>query len=207
MNDPTYDRDEIRRNPVWELAFVLSEIQNDGAPLIERTLLFRQLASIVAHAHRLSPPIVHRDLKPSNILVSSGPSGVTLKIADFGIGGIAATQALDPARNSSTTGGFLLGFVPAAALVGYVGREPGWWRTLAAATGGTVLVFACGVPWLGLYLGINLEQAVRLGLLPFVLDAALKIAVAVAAVQAVRHCQNPPMSQTRRGGSSGGPLT
>lgn len=33
MNDPTYNRDEIKKNPEWDLAFVLSEIQNDDAPL------------------------------------------------------------------------------------------------------------------------------------------------------------------------------
>lgn len=95
------------------------------------------------------------------------------------------------------TGGYLLGFVPAAALVGYLGREPGWGRALCAATGGTALVFACGVPWLALYMGIGMEQALRFGLLPFVLDAALKIAVAVAAVQAVR-CVAGPSTRNRR---------
>ena len=33
MNDPTYDRKEIDVNPVWRLAFVLSEIMNDNAPI------------------------------------------------------------------------------------------------------------------------------------------------------------------------------
>lgn len=33
MNDPTYVRSEIDANPEWELAFILSEILNDGAPL------------------------------------------------------------------------------------------------------------------------------------------------------------------------------
>lgn len=33
MSDPTYDRKEILANPVWDLAFVLSEIQNDAAPV------------------------------------------------------------------------------------------------------------------------------------------------------------------------------
>ena len=33
MNDPTYDREAIEANPVWQLAFSLSEISNDGAPL------------------------------------------------------------------------------------------------------------------------------------------------------------------------------
>ena len=33
MADPTYRREEIDRNPAWRLAFVLSEIMNDGAPI------------------------------------------------------------------------------------------------------------------------------------------------------------------------------
>jgi hypothetical protein len=33
MNDPTYDGKEIERNPVWKLAFFLSELFNDNAPL------------------------------------------------------------------------------------------------------------------------------------------------------------------------------
>jgi hypothetical protein len=31
--DPTYDRTKIRANPVWELAFVMSEIEYDAAPM------------------------------------------------------------------------------------------------------------------------------------------------------------------------------
>jgi hypothetical protein len=31
--DPTYAKSEIAKNPVWDLAFVLSEIMNDGAPI------------------------------------------------------------------------------------------------------------------------------------------------------------------------------
>lgn len=33
MSDPTYVRKEILADPVWDLAFVLSEIQNDRAPI------------------------------------------------------------------------------------------------------------------------------------------------------------------------------
>ncbi len=55
------------------------------------------LARTMGFAHRLSPPIVHRDLKPANILLRPRPDGRSsdLLIADFGIGGIAARQALD----------------------------------------------------------------------------------------------------------------
>jgi serine/threonine protein kinase len=54
-------------------------------------------------AHQLKPPIVHRDLKPANILVQRLPDGkVQLHITDFGIGGAAASQALEQAREAST---------------------------------------------------------------------------------------------------------
>lgn len=33
MSDPTYDKAAINGNPVWQLAFSLSEIQNDNAPI------------------------------------------------------------------------------------------------------------------------------------------------------------------------------
>jgi serine/threonine protein kinase/WD40 repeat protein len=66
----------------------------------------RTLAAAVGHFHRLGPPLVHRDLKPANVLVEStgGAGAVTLKVADFGIGGVAAASALahDLSRRSST---------------------------------------------------------------------------------------------------------
>lgn len=33
MNDPTYVTEEIDKNPEWKLAFYLSEVDNDNAPL------------------------------------------------------------------------------------------------------------------------------------------------------------------------------
>lgn len=33
MQDPTYNKEQIAANPEWDLAFVLSEIQNDKAPI------------------------------------------------------------------------------------------------------------------------------------------------------------------------------
>jgi hypothetical protein len=49
-----------------------------------------ELAETVGFFHSLRPAIVHRDLKPSNILVANGK----LKIADFGIGAVAARRLL-----------------------------------------------------------------------------------------------------------------
>lgn len=33
MNDPTYCMADIEENPMWQLAWALSEIMNDNAPL------------------------------------------------------------------------------------------------------------------------------------------------------------------------------
>jgi formylglycine-generating enzyme required for sulfatase activity len=60
------------------------------------TPAIRELAEIVGRFHRLDPPVVHRDLKPSNILLTHRADGRHgLRIADFGISGIAASRALD----------------------------------------------------------------------------------------------------------------
>jgi serine/threonine protein kinase len=61
------------------------------------------LARAMKQPHQLQPPIVHRDLKPANILVQRQPDGkVQFHITDFGIGGAAATQAIEEAREKST---------------------------------------------------------------------------------------------------------
>jgi serine/threonine protein kinase len=79
-----------------DLAGVIRDWHRSGAfslDLVTQTVL--HLAEIVGFAHRLSPPVVHRDLKPANVLVQRGPGGaLQLKVADFGIGGIAAGQAI-----------------------------------------------------------------------------------------------------------------
>jgi serine/threonine protein kinase len=66
-----------------------------------------QLAAALQFAHELAPPLVHRDLKPANILVGrSGPGDAcSLYIADFGISGLAAGQAIADATRGVTSRG------------------------------------------------------------------------------------------------------
>jgi formylglycine-generating enzyme required for sulfatase activity len=74
----------------------------------ECTRLAHELADIVAFAHKLDPPIVHRDLKPANILLQPvGDGTARARVADFGIGGIAARQAREQATRGVTRGAFL----------------------------------------------------------------------------------------------------
>ena len=67
------------------------------------TKIVLHLARALGPVHRLSPPIVHRDLKPANVLVRKRPTGSEFLITDFGIGGVAASQALEQTRRGTTS--------------------------------------------------------------------------------------------------------
>lgn len=56
-----------------------------------------QITEGLAFAHRAG--LVHRDLKPANVLVD----GANLKLADFGIGGVAVARAAARSRIGTTT--------------------------------------------------------------------------------------------------------
>lgn len=92
-----------------------------------------------------------------------------------------------PAALAGPTGGFLIGFVPAAALAGWLAAR-GWarnvWRSVATFVAGHAVLFASGVTWLGLLIGF--ERAVMLGLLPFLPGTVVKAALGAALVVAMR---------------------
>jgi WD40 repeat protein len=76
--------------------------ESGGANAERATQVLRQVAEVVAYAHRLNPPIVHRDLKPANILLErDGPGGdVVCRVADLGIGGVAAERVIARTRTN-----------------------------------------------------------------------------------------------------------
>jgi len=85
-----------------------SKPSRTGLPPLEAARVVHRLATIVGFAHRLKPPIVHRDLKPANILVQRGVGGTNvLRVSDFGIGGLAARQALELTRSAHKDAAYL----------------------------------------------------------------------------------------------------
>lgn len=80
------------------------------------------------------------------------------------------------------TGGYLLGFVVSAAVVGFLGQK-GWDRnvatTLLAMTIGTAIIFGFGLLWLGSVIGWD-KPILQLGMYPFLPGAAFKIVLAAA---------------------------
>ena len=92
-----------------------------------------------------------------------------------GKGGIAVIFA--------ATGGYLVGFILAGAIVGRL-AELGWDRRIGGAIGatllGTIAIYAIGVPWLAVVLGLSLVDAIKVGLLPFVVIDTVKLLAAAA---------------------------
>ncbi len=79
------------------------------------------------------------------------------------------------------TGGYLVGYLATAWIVGTLAQR-GWDRTvpttLAAMLLGTVTLYVPGIIWLTYLIGF--EKAIQFGMTPFLLAAALKIALAAA---------------------------
>lgn len=84
------------------------------------------------------------------------------------------------------TGGFLLSYIPAVALVGWL-AERGFDRNpvklFGAMLAGDAVVFAIGLAWLGAVIGWD-KPVLALGLYPFVFGDLTKLALAAALVSA-----------------------
>lgn len=86
------------------------------------------------------------------------------------------------------TGGYLVGFVLASALVGRL-AELGWDRNIVGGIGamliGSAAIYAIGVPWLAYsYFEGDLGQGIASGLVPYLLWDAVKLVLAAAAFPA-----------------------
>ncbi len=85
------------------------------------------------------------------------------------------------------TGGYLLGYLPAAAVCGWL-AERGWDRSVAltalAMLAGTVTIYLPGLLWLGAVVGWD-KPVLAWGLTPFLLGDLLKLSLASAALPLV----------------------
>jgi biotin transport system substrate-specific component len=91
-------------------------------------------------------------------------------------------------RLMGPTGGFLMGYLPAVFLTGAVAerRPVRMRRDVLAMILGSLVLYACGVPWLKFVTGMSFSKALAAGMLPFLAGDALKIAAAALIARAVR---------------------
>lgn len=84
---------------------------------------------------------------------------------------------------TSASGGYIVGFVLAAALTGFL-AERRWDRRLSSSIGsmltGNVIIYLVGLPWLAVVSHTNLEKTLEYGLYPFVPGDVFKLYLAAA---------------------------
>lgn len=79
------------------------------------------------------------------------------------------------------TGGYLLGFLPAAFLIGLAarqGQDRRVTRALPLFIAGQLVIFAVGVPWLAVVADLSAAQALDAGFYPFLLGGLVKAVLA-----------------------------
>eukprot|EP01037_Dinobryon_pediforme_P006976 gene6976-biopygen4452 len=85
------------------------------------------------------------------------------------------------------TGGYLVGFLPAAALIGWF-ADRGWnannFKLALSLSLGHLIIFVPGVAWLAGFVGLS--AAFTFGFVPFILGTVLKTALAFFALRGVK---------------------
>lgn len=79
------------------------------------------------------------------------------------------------------TGGYIVGFLPAAYLIGLaarMGQDRRVTRALPLFVLGQLVIFAVGVPWLAVVADMSAAQAVDAGFTPFLVGGLVKAAIA-----------------------------
>ena len=186
------------------------------SPLVTAGLLTAGVAALVAGAWMSVPfypvPLTMQTLA---VLVVGGLLGPRLGVAAvlaylaLGLAGAPVFHGgvAGPAVLLGPTGGYLLGFVPAAFVVGLFAQRARRTPVHAAPTpltaegagrhrargvlllaGGAVLaeaaIYLVGVPWLAVaYTGGDLSRAMAIGAVPYLLGDLLKVAVAIGVLR------------------------
>lgn len=84
---------------------------------------------------------------------------------------------------AGTTGGYLVGFIVAAGIVGLLAerrQDRQFASSLSAMALGSAIIYICGAGWLAHHLGVSSSEAIELGIAPFLIGDVLKAAIAGA---------------------------
>jgi biotin transport system substrate-specific component len=128
------------------------------------------------------------------VLVGAG-LGAVLGLASLGlylfVGALGAPVYADGKHGwdvlTGPTGGYIVGFVLAAGLTGYLAQRR-WDRRFSSAVAamltGNVVIYLVGLPWLAEQIDAELEGTLEAGLYPFVVGDLLKLYLAGALLPA-----------------------
>lgn len=156
-----------------------------GARIRDAALVLSATAFLII-AGQLSIPLwftpVPLSLATFAVLLSGaalGPARAGLSTMLYlGLGMVGAPVFASQASGwSFASFGYVVGFVPAAIVVGALARrraDRSVITTAATAALGSLLVYAMGLPWLMAFLDVDLATGLELGVYPFLAGDALK---------------------------------
>ena len=116
-----------------------------------------------------------------------GSVGVYILAGAFGLpvfaGGLGGIS-----RIVGPTGGYILGYLPAVYIIGLITerRKQNMVLDIIAMICGCIIIYACGVSWLKILTGMTLIKTLTVGMYPFLIGDALKIAAAAAIAKSLR---------------------
>jgi biotin transport system substrate-specific component len=166
-----------------------------GGGLLADVLLVAGGAGFVALAAQVSialpfTPVPITGQTFAVVLVGAG-LGAVLGLASLGlylfVGALGAPVYADGDHGwdvlTGPTGGYIVGFVLAAGLTGYLAQRR-WDRRFSSAVAamltGNVVIYLVGLPWLAEQIDAGLEGTLEAGLYPFVVGDLLKLYLAGA---------------------------
>ncbi|MBI3508529.1 MAG: biotin transporter BioY [Chlamydiia bacterium] len=122
-------------------------------------------------------PLALRSFFVLLMAVVLGPQRAALAVLGFLAQGLCGMPvfthgALGIAAFAGPNGGYLIGYVAMALVTGHVAKK----AQLMALVAGTVVLYVLGAGYLATFVGV--QKALWLGVVPFLLGDALKIAVA-----------------------------
>jgi biotin transport system substrate-specific component len=162
------------------------------ALIVAGTLLIALAAQVVIPVPGSPVPITGQTF---GVLLSAGALGFRRGIASvvlYVLIGIVGLPVFAQGSHgieivTGATGGYLIGFIAAAAVIGRL-AELGWDRNLIGAVGamliGSVLIYAFGLPWLAYVAHLDLATTLQEGLYPYIPGDVAKLALAAAAFPA-----------------------
>jgi biotin transport system substrate-specific component len=159
-------------------------LATDAALVVGGAALTAGLAQVVIP---LCPvPITGQTLAVLIVGASLGAARGALSMVLYALVGALGAPIFSKASSGpgvlfGATGGYILGFVLAAALTGWLAQrrwERGLVRGLLAFVAGSGIVFLVGLPWLKIALGLTWAQTLDGGLFPFVIGGVVKAAIA-----------------------------
>jgi biotin transport system substrate-specific component len=174
---------------------------NRTAALVTDAVLVALGVALIAASAQISIPLPHTPVPITGqtfaVLLLGGAYGATRGLATMavylavgGLGfGVFAQHASgwDLLKLSSATGGYLVGMLVAAGLVGWF-ADRGWdrkaTRSLPTMILGNVVIYAFGAAWLAHALGVGAQQAWDLGVKDFLVGDAIKILLAAGLLPA-----------------------